>query len=97
TSVLLEAPGRVGATLADLAAIDGERPVAVVRELTKVHEEVWRGTAAAWATRRSMTLCGPGWPMRPTTARVMWPICSRVCSASAGGGSTRPRCGCAAE
>jgi 16S rRNA (cytidine1402-2'-O)-methyltransferase len=45
TTVLLEAPGRVAATLADLAAVDGTRRVAVVRELTKVHEEVWRGTA----------------------------------------------------
>jgi len=46
TTVVLEAPGRVAATLADLAAVDGERPVAVVRELTKVHEEVWRGSLA---------------------------------------------------
>ena len=45
TTVLLEAPGRVAATLADLAAVDASRPVAVARELTKVHEEVWRGTA----------------------------------------------------
>ncbi|HSZ36203.1 MAG TPA: 16S rRNA (cytidine(1402)-2'-O)-methyltransferase [Acidimicrobiales bacterium] len=45
TSVVLEAPGRVAGTLADLAALDPSRPVAVVRELTKVHEEVWRGTA----------------------------------------------------
>ena len=46
TSVVLEAPGRVAATLAELAALDPERPVAVVRELTKLHEEVWRGTLA---------------------------------------------------
>jgi 16S rRNA (cytidine1402-2'-O)-methyltransferase len=46
TSVILEAPGRVAATLGDLAAVDGDRRVAVVRELTKVHEEVWRGTMA---------------------------------------------------
>ena len=46
TSVLFEAPGRVAATLADLAAVcGGDRPVAVARELTKLHEEVWRGTA----------------------------------------------------
>ena len=45
TTVVLEAPGRVAATLAELAAVDAARPVAVVRELTKVHEEVWRGTA----------------------------------------------------
>jgi 16S rRNA (cytidine1402-2'-O)-methyltransferase len=46
TTVLLEAPGRVGTTLADLAELDPSRPVVVVRELTKVHEEVWRGTLA---------------------------------------------------
>jgi 16S rRNA (cytidine1402-2'-O)-methyltransferase len=49
TSVVLEAPGRVAATLADLARLDAERPVAVVREITKVHEEVWRGTMASAA------------------------------------------------
>jgi 16S rRNA (cytidine1402-2'-O)-methyltransferase len=49
TTVVLEAPGRVAATLADLAAVDAARPVAVVRELTKVHEEVWRGTMAGAA------------------------------------------------
>jgi len=46
TSVVLEAPGRVAATLAELAVLDAARRVAVVRELTKVHEEVWRGTMA---------------------------------------------------
>jgi 16S rRNA (cytidine1402-2'-O)-methyltransferase len=46
TSVILEAPGRVAATLGELAAVDGARRVAVVRELTKVHEEVWRGAMA---------------------------------------------------
>jgi 16S rRNA (cytidine1402-2'-O)-methyltransferase len=49
TTVVLEAPGRVAGTLAELAAVDGPRRVAVVRELTKVHEEVWRGTAAEGA------------------------------------------------
>jgi 16S rRNA (cytidine1402-2'-O)-methyltransferase len=43
TTVVLEAPSRVAATLAELAAVDPTRPAAVVRELTKVHEEVWRG------------------------------------------------------
>ncbi len=53
TTVLFEAPGRVAATMRDLAAVVGtDRPVAVARELTKLHEELWRGTAgeaAAWA------------------------------------------------
>ena len=53
TTVLFEAPGRVGATLRDLAeACGGDRPVVVARELTKLHEELWRGSlaeAAAWA------------------------------------------------
>ncbi|MHB8497053.1 MAG: 16S rRNA (cytidine(1402)-2'-O)-methyltransferase [Acidimicrobiales bacterium] len=44
TTILFEAPGRVAATLADLVATcGGRRPAALVRELTKVHEEVWRG------------------------------------------------------
>ena len=45
TTVLFEAPTRLGATLGDLAASSGgSRTAAVVRELTKVHEEVRRGT-----------------------------------------------------
>lgn len=44
-TVLYEAPGRVAATLADLAAACGpERPGAVCRELTKLHETIERGT-----------------------------------------------------
>ncbi len=44
-SVLFEAPARVAATLRDLAAACGsERPAAVCRELTKVHEQVVRGS-----------------------------------------------------
>jgi 16S rRNA (cytidine1402-2'-O)-methyltransferase len=50
TSVVLEAPSRVAATLAELADADPGRPVAVVRELTKLHEEVWRGSLGDAAT-----------------------------------------------
>lgn len=46
TSLVLEAPGRLAATLEVLAALAPSRPVAVCRELTKLHEEVWRGPAA---------------------------------------------------
>ena len=56
TVVLYEAPHRVARTLVDLVGVcGGERPVVVARELTKLHEEVWRGDlagAAAWAADR---------------------------------------------
>jgi 16S rRNA (cytidine1402-2'-O)-methyltransferase len=51
TLVAFESPRRVPATLAVLAEIDPARPVAVCRELTKVHEEVVRGSAAELAER----------------------------------------------
>ena len=44
TLVLFEAPHRLRAALEDIAGIFGERPIAVCRELTKLHEEVYRGT-----------------------------------------------------
>jgi 16S rRNA (cytidine1402-2'-O)-methyltransferase len=51
TLVVYEAGNRTGATLADLAAALGDRPAAVARELTKVHEEIARGLLSALATR----------------------------------------------
>jgi len=51
TVVCYEAPGRTAALLADLASRCGtDRPAAVARELTKLHEEVRRGTLGALAT-----------------------------------------------
>jgi 16S rRNA (cytidine1402-2'-O)-methyltransferase len=44
TLVVMEAPHRLAATLADLAQVLGDRPAAVTRELTKLFEEVRRGT-----------------------------------------------------
>jgi 16S rRNA (cytidine1402-2'-O)-methyltransferase len=44
--IAFEAPGRLPRTLATLAARDPERPIVVCRELTKLHEQVVRGTAA---------------------------------------------------
>ena len=47
TMVFFDAPSRVAATLADMAAVFGaDRRAAVCRELTKLHEEVARGTLA---------------------------------------------------
>jgi 16S rRNA (cytidine1402-2'-O)-methyltransferase len=51
TVVAFESPRRVGATLALLAQSDPTRQVAVCRELTKLHEETVRGTAAELAER----------------------------------------------
>lgn len=51
TLVAYESPRRTEQTLLVLADIDPERPVAVCRELTKLHEEVARGTAAGLAAR----------------------------------------------
>ncbi|HZZ84603.1 MAG TPA: 16S rRNA (cytidine(1402)-2'-O)-methyltransferase [Anaeromyxobacteraceae bacterium] len=51
TFVLYEAGNRTGATLADLAAALGPRPAAVARELTKLHEEIARGTLPELALR----------------------------------------------
>jgi 16S rRNA (cytidine1402-2'-O)-methyltransferase len=44
--VVFESPHRVQAALADLQAALGQRRLAVCRELTKLHEEIFRGTPA---------------------------------------------------
>jgi 16S rRNA (cytidine1402-2'-O)-methyltransferase len=50
-SVLFEAPNRVAATLVDVAAACGpDRPISICRELTKIHEEVVRGSVGQLAT-----------------------------------------------
>ena len=54
TLVFFESPHRIAATLADLAAELGrDRRAVVARELTKVHETVYRGTVAELAQRAS--------------------------------------------
>jgi 16S rRNA (cytidine1402-2'-O)-methyltransferase len=52
TLVFFESPHRVGAALADIATAFGpDRRVALCRELTKLYEEVARGSAAELAER----------------------------------------------
>jgi len=51
TIVAFESPHRVAASLAVLAQVDPERPAVVCRELTKLHEEIMRGTASELAMR----------------------------------------------
>ena len=56
TVVLYESPHRVAATVSDLTeACGGDRRVVLARELTKLHEEVWRGTLAEAAESSSVT------------------------------------------
>lgn len=69
TTVLFEAPKRVAGTLAELAALAPERPAAVARELTKMHEQIVRGTLtelsarfASAAPRGEVTLVVEGAP-----------------------------------
>lgn len=69
TMVLFEAPHRLAATVADLAAAFGDdRPAVACRELTKTYEEVRRGNLAdlaAWAAagvRGEITLVVAGAP-----------------------------------
>ncbi len=44
TLIFLEAPHRLLDTLGDLETCLGDRPAVLARELTKVHEEIWRGS-----------------------------------------------------
>ncbi len=49
--IFFEAPTRVAETLADLSETLGDRPAAIARELTKLHEDVQRGPLSALAGR----------------------------------------------
>lgn len=80
TVVLFCATGRVAGDLADLAEAAGpDRSVLVARELTKLHEELWRGTLAGaakhWAEttpRGEFTVVIAGAPeMQPTLDRAI--------------------------
>jgi 16S rRNA (cytidine1402-2'-O)-methyltransferase len=76
TLVAFESPRRVAASLRALAELDPERPVAVCRELTKVHEEVVRGNARELAERYGaaapkgevVLVVGPASPSEPDLA-----------------------------
>ena len=74
TLVVFEGPSRLGAALADMAEILGDRNAAVARELTKRHEDVRRGGLAALAEHYRQTGAPRGeavivvGPPQPTTA-----------------------------
>lgn len=44
TLIVFDVPHRLRKSLADVEAVLGDRPLVVCREMTKLHEELWRGT-----------------------------------------------------
>jgi len=46
TIIILEAPHRMAASLKDILDVLGDRRIAIGRELTKLHEEIFRGTVS---------------------------------------------------
>ena len=71
TLVVFEAPHRLRASLKDVLDILGDRPVAVCRELTKLYEEVFRGSLSGALDyfeepRGEFTLVLQGAPDKPT-------------------------------
>ena len=101
TLVAFESPRRVGATLGVLAGLDPDRPVAVCRELTKLHEEVVRGSAAELAARYA------GEEVRGEVVLVVGPAPAEAAALEAGvaalrrlveaGARARPAAGVVAE
>ena len=84
-SVMFESPRRLAATLTDLARFAPEHPVAVARELTKLHEEVVHGSAAEVAARGVMEAArSASWsrPRRAPSAGRRLPRRSRRCANS---------------
>jgi 16S rRNA (cytidine1402-2'-O)-methyltransferase len=73
TLVAFESPRRLAGVLEQLSGSDPDRPLAVCRELTKLHEEVRRGTAAELAKYYAehaprgevVLVLGPARPARP--------------------------------
>jgi 16S rRNA (cytidine1402-2'-O)-methyltransferase len=71
TLVFYEAPHRVAAALADMHGLLGDRPACALRELTKLHETVVRGTLAELSARAAdlergeVTLVVGGAPATP--------------------------------
>jgi 16S rRNA (cytidine1402-2'-O)-methyltransferase len=88
TTILYEAPHRVRRTMAELAEGLGPlRRVAIVRELTKLHEEVWRGTLGGAVDHLAereprgeyvLVLGGAAPPAEPSTEDVTEALRSRL-------------------
>jgi len=76
TTILFEAPRRLAATLIDLReACGGTRRAAVCRELTKLHEEVARGTLDELCARPSRETASSYSSMKPSRSRCPQVAC----------------------
>jgi 16S rRNA (cytidine1402-2'-O)-methyltransferase len=95
-SVVFESPQRLAATLQELSTLlPADRELAVCRELTKLHEEVVRGTAAelqrhfAEGARGEVTLIVSGSADDPAPSVEPEQLKQRISELLAGGASTR--------
>jgi 16S rRNA (cytidine1402-2'-O)-methyltransferase len=89
TLVFFESPHRISASLTDMLDILGDRTVFICRELTKLHEELFRGTLCQardhfTLPRGEFTLVISGRP-RITKPEIDSEITSRLCRLSKSG------------
>lgn len=96
TLVFFEAPHRLAETIDDMLAVVGDRPIAVARELTKVHEEVSVTTLSALASslgssrvRGEITLVLGGAPAPELPAALPGELAARVAALIKGGVSKK--------
>jgi 16S rRNA (cytidine1402-2'-O)-methyltransferase len=90
TMIFFEAPSRAGETLVDLASVLGNRPAALARELTKLHEEVKRAPLEELAKELGkqtlkgevVILVGPPEPVEITDAEIEAELARRLQSMS---------------
>lgn len=96
TLVFYVAPHRAGADLAAMAEVLGDRDAALARELTKLHEDVWRAPlpalaerAAAEPPRGEVTVVVAGSPRRAPAEPGPAALAARVAEEVAAGASRR--------
>ncbi|MFH0942289.1 MAG: 16S rRNA (cytidine(1402)-2'-O)-methyltransferase [Chloroflexota bacterium] len=94
TIVLLESPHRLPAALEDMRSVLGDRQLAVCRELTKIYEEVFRGTISQAIARFSepkgeFTLVVSGRPAKKAKTAINPDIETRLSELRAAGVSAK--------
>jgi 16S rRNA (cytidine1402-2'-O)-methyltransferase len=92
--VLFEAPHRAGRTLSELASLIPERRAVLCRELTKLHEELRRGTLLELSQtsaelRGEITVVIEGAPEQPAQAESSDELVSEIERRLAGGSSVK--------